>query len=249
MSLIGDLNNLSFINDLTSPGNFTPAQLTNLAFWIKADLGVTITGGKVSQWNDQSNTDSHKNLTQPISANRPTLNTSDPIYNNHNSISFNSASDGYMISGTLNTTIVQPNTVFIVGNTDGSPSTFEVFMDSHDPVVEQAIFGSGSTGQYDVFGNSSFASGVSVKSTPVIICCVFNDPNSSMRISQLTINNTGTVSGSSLPTIVVGAFNDTTAPLNGKIAEIILYSRQLSVSEINQVMRYLSNEYAITLGN
>lgn len=51
---------------------FSPLQLPNLALWLRADQGITLSGTKVSQWNDLSgNTNSF--VFQSVDASRPIL--------------------------------------------------------------------------------------------------------------------------------------------------------------------------------
>jgi len=38
---------------------FTPASIANLAFWLKADAGLTLSGSDVTQWDDQSGNNRH----------------------------------------------------------------------------------------------------------------------------------------------------------------------------------------------
>src|SRR5260221_2651489 len=74
---------------LVSGAAFTPASLTGLLAWYKADAGVTLSGSNVTQWNDQ--TSNGYNLTP--STNPPTFSATG--FNSKQGITFTNA-------GTLN---------------------------------------------------------------------------------------------------------------------------------------------------
>ncbi len=65
---------------------FVPPLLGGCVIWYRGDLGITLSGTGVSQWNDQSGTnDSHKNLT---GTNIPGYNSADSNYNGQPTLTF-----------------------------------------------------------------------------------------------------------------------------------------------------------------
>lgn len=59
---------------------FTPASLSGLILWLRADMGITLAGAKVSAWADQSG--NGNDFTQAVDARRPTFTASDANFNN-----------------------------------------------------------------------------------------------------------------------------------------------------------------------
>ncbi len=64
----------------TQERRFTPASLPGLILWLRADLGITLAGSKVSAWADQSG--NGNDFTQAVDARRPTFTASDANFNN-----------------------------------------------------------------------------------------------------------------------------------------------------------------------
>jgi hypothetical protein len=227
-------------------GSFSPHQFTGLVGWWRADsiTGVA-NGGKVAVWNNNITTDSNTNLTQGSNGNRPTLNTADSVYNNQPTVSFASASSQYMVSGTWATALSQPSTIFIVGNDDGVVST-EFYFDGIDSTHRQALFW---LSTQDGIGNG----GTNILSTrsstnPTAFVCVFNGVSSALYANARTAVVTGNGGSQSLTGITVGAYYGAADGLNGKIAELCIFNRALSQSEINSILQYGSSRYKISIG-
>jgi hypothetical protein len=82
-------------------GTFTPKAIAGLVDWHRADKAVTLNGGTVAQWNDQSGTgDSNKNVAQGTTAKPPTLNAVDTAYNERVTLSFVAANSQELRSTT-----------------------------------------------------------------------------------------------------------------------------------------------------
>src|ERR1700722_7818186 len=90
--------------------SFLPTNIAGLQLWLRSDKGVSLSGGSVSAWADQSGTgDSNKNLIGAGGSASPTYNSSDSSYNNYPSINFTATSSQYMNSvGTWTSPIAQP---------------------------------------------------------------------------------------------------------------------------------------------
>lgn len=65
--------------------SWTPESMNGITHWWRADLGVTLSGGTVTQWTDQI---SGKNLTQEGSSTAPDYVSSDATMNNQPAIEF-----------------------------------------------------------------------------------------------------------------------------------------------------------------
>ena len=78
---------------------------------------------------------------------------------------------------------------------------------------------------------------------------VINGASSSIYISAQTADVTADAGTNALAGITVGsAFDQTSDPLNGKVAEVMLYSRALSASERLSILRYSSTRYGTAVG-
>lgn len=65
----------------------SPAQVPGLAFWYRADFGVSLDGSnRVSEWKDVSGNRLH--VVQPDSLSRPYFSASNPIFNDYPTVNF-----------------------------------------------------------------------------------------------------------------------------------------------------------------
>ena len=71
---------------------FTPASLPGLILWLRADLGITLAGAKVSAWADQSGNGA--DFAQGVDAFRPTYVASNTSMGNKPSMTFTSGTLG-----------------------------------------------------------------------------------------------------------------------------------------------------------
>lgn len=226
---------------------FSPLSLANCAAWYRADLGITI-GTGVSAWADQSGTgDANKNLSQGTGSQQPTRNNSDAGYNNQPTLSFASASLQYLISGSWASPLSLPETVFVVGNTDGSV-TNQAYSDGQGN--SRLLYTNSGAARAVMYAGATLSSGLGLTSSPLVICSIFNAGSSSIFVSAQTASASGSsgAGGTTRSFLLAGVAAGPTAYLNGKLAEIIVYSRALSSTERAQVFVYLGTRYGITIG-
>lgn len=225
-----------------SSGQSSPIPTSSLAFWVKADAGVTLSGSDVTEWFDQSGNGNDvvpdDNLTFIANA----LN-SKPV------ISFNGSTS--YASFPINLSSGTPRTIFIVGKYNDVNRQQEGFI---------ALGFSGSWDQGYVFreaetnntyyytpGQIAAPTSTSVANYHIVTIQHFpvGSDNSTMGIN----GSFGTGGQISLSAVNQGliARRDTGgneyAYVN--IAEIIIYNRALNGTEINQVQSYLNTKYAI----
>ena len=229
----------------------SPKLLSGLVAWYRADKGTTIATG-VSAWADQSGVgDANRNLTQATGAKQPTLNASDATYNHQATLSFASAASQYLASGTFSVAIPNPSTQFVVGNWDGAASV-EVMLDGIDGTNRQAIFNGGSGGSTVVafFAGTQVNATVANNAVPLVMCALNNGASSGQYVNAKTPKSTTNPGANTAAGVTVGIDNDKASfPLNGKVAEVIVYNRALSQNEINRVLGYLGTRYGITIGS
>jgi hypothetical protein len=220
-----------------------------LVFWVRADLGTTIATG-VSAWADQSGSgDKNRILAQATGSQQPTLNATDAAYNNQATLSFASASTQFIAGPAAWFSSFATFTIVVVGNVAN-------FSASH------AFCGNGGATNEWLYANvsSQFASqnggaGLLVAGTisPSVVLSTFGaDPNSTLSVSTQTAGATGTVGTTDnlgATVFTLGSSGTQSFLHNGKIAEVLIFSKILSASEIKTVMSlYLGPRYAITIG-
>src|SRR5688500_11802843 len=85
------------VSEAQSPGGVSG----NLRGWYKGDAGITLTGGAVSQWNDNSGLGNHG--TQTVSARRPGQFAT--AFNFNNALTFNGADDYLNLPDLMSSTV------------------------------------------------------------------------------------------------------------------------------------------------
>ncbi|RMH77222.1 MAG: DUF4347 domain-containing protein [Cyanobacteria bacterium J007] len=232
---------------------------SSLELWLKADAGVTETGGTVSSWQDQSG--NGVGLTQGTTGRQPIYNLG--VQNNRGTISFDGNND-YLetaFSAALNP---EEFTLFFIGQTTGGSGSRRSIISSRSefPLLPLA------NGGYSLYAEDSdrwlLETGRGVlpivwneisSSAPVVennFTLISSHYSSDSLAHQLFIN--GTIEGSNSSAYIA----NTTQPLRvgagrtegtandffkGDISEIILYSESLNEAQRAIVENYLSAKY------
>ena len=237
---------------IAAPGQapFSPLSLGSVALWLRADQGITIATG-VSAWADLSGSgDANRNFVQATGAAQPTLNAADAGYNGNPTLSFASASSQFLLSGTWSVAPSALCTVVVVGNNDNAAS-LEVFTDG---VPTTTLLLDNNTAATSVrIGETSTVSENSTNvSAASVIIGVYkpSDASGAIYVNARTAVTTGSVGTATAPTgMSVGANGSGLAGfLNGKVAEVIVYRRALSQTEVNMVLAYCGGRYGIVVG-
>lgn len=229
---------ISIANGLSTPTSkvidWVPTNIANCKIWLRADLGITLNGSTVSQWNDQSG--NSNNASQGTAAKQPTYTASDSSYGNQPTLTFASASSQEMALVSL-----QPN----------QPYTAYAVCESTSGATNQAVIGDGNpttlyyiSGTPLVFAGSNLSSGINTR-VKAALCGVFNTTTSAIYVNSSTAaasGNAGSINPSG--TLSIGAFGTNSDFLNGKIAEIIVYSGAHNSTQVSTVFSYFSARYA-----
>lgn len=234
---------------------FAPTDIANCAVWIDPSDGTTITssGGTCSQINDKSGNSAH--LTQSTSGSRPA--TGSRTLNSLNVLDYDGSAD-YMV-GAWPTGLVN----------DSDGATFIVVFDPDTVSVSQQylwsgfqggglISGSGigftgpSTYQFQAASGNGIAAAPSSSSLGAhsgIYRRGFGSAGTTQAIydGNVTAGTTSTNFAVTTNGWNVGrqGFNGTLY-YDGGIAEIIVYSRAITNTEINQVGNYLASKWGIS---
>jgi hypothetical protein len=226
--------------------SFDPRNISGLVAWYRSDLGITLNGGNVSGWADQSGTgDTNKNLAQGTAANQPVYTAANGSYNNKPSLDFDAANDA-LASGTWSVALAQPATRLIVGH-GANDGTNNYFLDSIT-ATQMAVIAD-SSARTQLFDGTILADASAAPSTPQVILVVDNGASSAIYRNALTVRASGNAGAQGATGITVGNFEAGGAfALTGSITEVAIWSRVLTTSEINRVLGYAGARYGTTIG-
>lgn len=227
---------------LSTPPAFTPLSISNLRTWYAANLGVTLNGATVSQWDDQSGNGNH--LSQSTAANQPlfsanTINTLPSIY-------FDGTNDYLKLPA--NITGITDTTVFVVEKLVTGGTAIQPILTNDGA---NGSYGKGSLWEF----STATSIGENILYVPPAYDTWFLRSGSGVFSTANTINY---VNGASVGT-VTGDNGSTTWAIFGYvgrggaggfyskayIAEILIYSRLLTPTERGDVTSFLNSKYAI----
>ena len=238
----------------TGPGGVD----TNLQLWMRADAGVTETGGNtITSWQDQ--TGAHTPAT--ITSDPDLLDAGADLLNFNPVVEFDST-DNIQWTGDDFTTAFTEGEVFVIGK-EGEPAT----------AARNALFDFGGSGNqhytynnlyiYDDFGangrknwipsNTSTAAGEGAAGATVSgpnrdttdyhiinFASATNDWHAAFDGVPMVHDTTNVVNFSGVPALGQSA--------DARIAEVVLYDRKLNAAERLQVNSSLAIKYGLTLG-
>jgi len=228
----------------SGPPPFLPTRLPGLVLWLRADLGITLNGGNVSAWADQSGNGNH--ATQGTAANQP-LYVSSGI-NGRPTVRFDGVND---VLSTTTGAVAGDHTIIIAGKWVALPSAVKGILAYG---VGGAAGNSSTIGILDAANHNWYGyGGYGLPSGTV--------PNTSQHVWSKTYANTGPVTtgyydGGSDATdnvrtfilgsaaIDVGAMTGSSLWSNFEFAELVIYRRVLTAAELQQNAQYMKARYA-----
>lgn len=249
------------------PVPFNPGTLSPIAWYDAADTStITSSSGAVSQWNDKSVNAYH--LTQATAAEQPTTGTR--TINNLNVIDFDGTSDrlnsGFVV-GQLAT--ARAFTMFLVKQSDVLNATegmvsfhrstgfdFEngVVLGKRATNIIEQVLGRGDNASTFIASYTTSSSTAALLLTFVASASDFTKTFFTNSVPKDMRNVDGSMlvssflgSGSGNHQIRVGnrgGYNQ--FYFNGAIAELIVYDKRLTASEIDSVQRFLMNKWGLT---
>lgn len=233
---------------------FSPADIANLKIWLDANVGITQSGGLVSQWDDQSGNNNH--LTQGNSSQQPT----------YSATGFNGALPGVTFAN------ASPNDRWLrVTNAAISSASLSVFMalrqttampnnagflSCHAAGQGDDVSGGGlaiehSGGNYRVQAGSYDRNGPSViLNTPTTVSWLFDGSTGTDFINfSVGSSNTHTETfGNTTFTVNIGSrpFAGNGFGFNGELGEFLMYAGTLTAGEKSSLHTYLTNKWGVT---
>lgn len=232
----GDVSRVDNINKLL------PESISDNELFLDASDSITIahSSNSVSQWNDKSG--NNRNALQADANFQPSTNTR--TLNNYNVVEFFGSNKRDHMIATFGQTLSQPNTIFAVYQYDDIVDDY--IYDGLNANDRHALLIEYNDNDLNLFGGVSLESNVAPDESPHISSAQFNGSSSFFRLdgSQIASGNTGS---QSLGGLTVGSRYNKYGNLDGFIAEIIIFNRLLSSSEVDDVESYLSNKWGISI--
>lgn len=230
-----------------SATEFTPLSIPNgLQFFVRADLGTTLSGSDVTTWADQSGAgDTNRNLVGAV-GHRPTLQASDADFNNLPCLKFDpSGAYQVLISGTWSTPLPAVSTWFMVAK--ARVSGIMVAQDGISNTHRQSILANSSSFVEGSSGGDCVSAIHMYEATRSIIM-VFNGASSKIYVSEAAGESGGDPGSETLTGLTVGALNDGSSfAFDGKISDIAAWNRVLTADEIASLNTYASTRYGVSI--
>jgi len=210
-------------------GDFTPASIPNLSLWVRGDAGLE--PERVSSWTDQGG--ASNNLTQVDIAKRPQIvfdqGSRQPV------VRLDGLDDTLLFA----TGLTNIRTVFWVIRANASANT------SYHYLLGQAgsyDFCSGATSKIwdTTYTNAAIKSGETRLNGAVVPGTTTNRPTNLSIISLVTTGNVKADAFSRDRTYASRSWS-------GDLAELVIYDRDLTPSEVRSVSEFLANRYGLTL--
>jgi len=215
---------------------------SNLVIWLDGSdpTGNGIlpaNGSALGTWVDKSGLG--RNATQGTGISQPTFRAS--VKNGRGVIRFDGTNDN-MTTGTFSSTIAVPYTQFVVFKTSVYKA-FNVVLGDVTTLSAMGVHGD-STKMY-LFNGAVADVGITNTSFNLLYT-KWNGVNTEIAVNggATSTVNSGTTR-TSLSGLRIGSNSDLSNPINGDIAEIIIYSGTLSASEISMVTKYLKNKWGV----
>jgi hypothetical protein len=235
---------------------FKVELISDLKVWLKGDSGITLVGGEVDVWADQSG--NGNNVSAPAAINRPTLSTRNGknvlVFNGNNKVLQNLTTSLIRNSGAA--------TIIVAGTVDNTASGRQQVNIGTPILTGRAVLG------YKVNGGLKLGATASGRRT--------NADSISAEVGQATLNtswlNNSAIFSWSTATLTTFVNNVQTDVLNpfqtsgttpndggaitiganglltggwvdGDIAEVLIYEKTLNSTELAQVQTYLASRW------
>lgn len=220
---------------------FRPSQVSNLATWHRSDLGITTdVSVNVSQWLDLSGNNKH--LSQSTDAIRPAYEASSGP-NSTPSVYYNGA---HSLQWTSTVVQTSPMTVYAVYDTTAiAGDGYRIMMQTTGGTGPKVYAGAAADGtKPEIYWNATEA----IYSTAVTAASIYRYRWTSSVSMGIRIG-TGAEEVTAHAQSSLEAFNylglNAIQPLKARVQEVIVYAKDLSITEDANVTAYLKARYAL----
>jgi hypothetical protein len=222
---------------------------SGLVLWLKPEY-ITVSGSNVTQWTDFSGVGN--NATQVTGANQPTL-VSNSLFG-YNGVSFNGTSS-YLNLPSYLTNLTSGVSIFTMASPNTS-STAKTFITSSSSGTSDLVSlqTNGTTATLNA-NNGATTSSVTTPSL-ALTTGVYQevDATEGANVGSITVNGISSVSGVAQnlnniarPVNYIGTDNakTSTSYWGGKVVEVLVYGRAVTVSERANIAAYLASRYQL----
>ncbi len=240
-----------------NPGGVNNSN-ANLQLWLKADVGISLSVDKVTQWNDQSGNNRHHS--QTADARRPLYVNSgvNALYNFNPTVDFKRANTNRMETPSFHSSLTNSVYLFVVSrlNTESGygGATWHTTYSFNGDCIHSHWFGintrmrltcaedAGATLNQTFALNAYILPNGTTTSVPSPRVIWNGTPTDVTKRSYTMANNTYTI----------GCDRNNTDYMNGDIAEVIIYTgsagnADINISDLQKIQSYLALKYGITL--
>jgi len=252
---LDDFTVFEFTADGQAPADWTPANLSNVAAWWKADAGLTLAGSSVSSWADSSA--NSNDLSQAVAGDQPQrvidgLNSTDVV-------SF--AGGTYSLSAADHSSLdlaADGLSLFAVAKPQsgaGSSVLLDKASTADDSIPTYRVgFASGQGGRsWQFVGTASKVVAATAAVDAYSIFEVVTDEAGS-GTGLLAVNGTVALTFASVgpgadstKSVIVGKSALGSEPFGGDLAEVILVAREVSLSERQKIEGYLAQKWGLQI--
>lgn len=244
------LNKMPILFSGQGGASFSPPDIADLIWWLDASDSATITetAGSVSQWDDKST--SGYNVVQGTGASQPITGTRTLNGLNVLDIEINDYLSGSANSALLSTLGSDNHTIFVLCSVDDNTASRSIIRGMNASNNTRYFIGIRPDPAVEVTFNTNTTSYSGAMSTGTAhILAAYKDVGGSPSAKFIFNGNSTSGSGSDGSIVNIGIGRRTNSAVeqwDGTVAEIILYNRVLSTSEINQVGNYLETKWGAT---
>lgn len=224
--------------------DFSPSDISNLVAWWDAGVGITLNGGDVSDWADQST--EGNDLAQATASLQPLFIASDSTLNNQPSVQFDGTTSEELATAFANATTQPYFSVVVLRVIDNAGSGAHLIwgdstsLSPYTATITTDFLWSG--------GGTLIRPTAPTTPYSTILSARYNAATGegwALGVSQGTTSTFGSLVIDTLG-IQIGNDNTGNRELNGNIAEMLFYDKDLSTSEHNDLGNYLADKYGLT---
>lgn len=221
-------------------GGFSPADIPGLQLWLEADKITGLNDGDpVTTWEDSSV--NNNDATQATAAKKPLYKVN--IVNGKPAVRFD-ATDDILVSTFA--TLAQPLTLIAVAKSRvAAPGAGKGFVDSKSDVA-RALIGFSSLNNWSYFAGTAQDDGAMDANFHVFVG-VFNGASSKLVVDGTVGSSANPGANSLTDGATIGNRPDGLVPLDGDIAEVLVYDSALSDANRDLVETYLGAKYGIAV--
>lgn len=216
---------------------FDPASVSGLVMWYKASVISDATGTEVTTWDDSS--PSGFDLVGTAGA-APYVTNSSEI-NGQKWLSFDGSND--ILKHGLGA-LAQPTTVFALCKFDGLPAASATVLDGTNASTRM-LMGITSAGAFQISGGTALTSAGSLVDTGnwVLFEATFKASPSAAIITNGVSQLTGDAGSQAASGLFVGQRQATARYLDGGLAEILIYTNDVSSDDRTAIREYFTTKF------